>query len=41
MTDLNLKPKQKREEWQPEEIACAVLAALIWLPLAFLIGGLL
>ena len=41
MTDLNLKPKQKREEWQPEEIACAVLALVIWLPLAFIIGGLL
>ena len=39
MTDLNLKPKEQPEEWQPEEIACAVIAALIWLPLAFLIGG--
>lgn len=41
MTDLNLKPKAQPEEWQPEEIAVAVIAALIWLPLAFLIGGLL
>ena len=41
MTDLNLKPKAQPEEWQPEEIAVAVLALVIWLPLAFLIGGLL
>ena len=41
MTDLNLKPKAQPEEWQPEEIAVAVIAGLIWLPLAFLIGGLL
>lgn len=41
MTDLNLKLETKPEEWQPEEVACAVLAGLIWLPLAFLIGGLL
>ena len=41
MTDLNLKPKQKREGWQPEEIAVAVIALLIWLPMAFIIGGLL
>lgn len=41
MTDLNLKPKAQPEEWQPEEIAVAVIAALIWIPLAFLIGGLL
>ena len=41
MTDLNLKPKAQPEEWQPEEIAVAVIAALIWLPLAFIIGGLL
>lgn len=41
MTDLNLKPKARQEEWQPEEIAVAVIAALIWLPLAFIIGGLL
>ena len=39
MIDLNMKPKAKAEEWQPEEIAVAVLALVIWLPLAFLIGG--
>ena len=39
MTDLNLKPKRNDEGWKPEEIACAVLALVIWLPLAFLIGG--
>lgn len=41
MIDLNRKPKAQPEGWQPEEIACAVIAGLIWLPLAFLIGGLL
>ena len=41
MIDLNLKPNPKPETWQPEEIAVAVLALVIWLPLAFLIGGLL
>ena len=41
MIDLNMKPKAQPEEWQPEEIAVAVLALVIWLPLAFLIGGLL
>ena len=41
MTDLNLEPKAQPEEWQPEEIAVAVLALIIWLPLAFIIGGLL
>ena len=41
MTDLNLKPKAKAEDWQPEEIAAAVLALVIWIPMAFVIGGLL
>ena len=41
MIDLNRKPKAQPETWQPEEIAVAVLALVIWLPLAFLIGGLL
>ena len=39
MTDLNLKPKAHPERFEPEEIAVAVIAILIWLPLAFLIGG--
>ena len=39
MTDLNLKPKGQPERFEPEEIAVAVIAILIWLPLAFLIGG--
>ena len=39
MIDLNLKPKAKPETFEPEEIAVAVIALLIWLPLAFLIGG--
>ena len=41
MIDLSYKPKAQPESWQPEEIAVAVIAGLIWIPLAFLIGGLL
>ena len=41
MTDLNYKPTPKPEKTQPEEIAMAVLAALIWLPMAFILGRLL
>ena len=41
MTDLNLKPKAQPETFEPEEIAVAVIALLIWIPLAFIIGGLL
>lgn len=41
MIDLNLKHKQKPEKAEPEEIAIAVIALLIWLPMAFVIGGLL
>ena len=41
MIDLNRKPKAQAEEWQPEEIAVAVIALAIWLPMAFIIGGLL
>ena len=41
MTDLNRKPNPKPEDWQPDEIAVAVLALVIWLPLAYIIGGLL
>ena len=42
MIDLNYKPKDKQPEgWQPEEIAVAVLAGLIWIPLAVMIGSLL
>ena len=41
MIDLNLKPKEKPETWQPEEIAMAILAGIIWIPLAFLIGAIL
>lgn len=41
MIDLNLKPKQKPETYEPEEIAVAVIALLIWIPMAFVIGGLL
>ena len=39
--DLNLKPKAQSEDWQPEEIAVAVIALLLWIPMAFVIGGLL
>ena len=41
MTDLNLKPKAQPETFEPEEIAVAGIALLIWIPLAFVIGGLL
>lgn len=41
MIDLNLKPKQSTETFEPEEIAVAVIALLIWIPMAFVIGGLL
>ena len=43
MTDLSFRGKEKGtgEQWQPEEIAVAVLALVIWIPMAFVIGGLL
>ena len=41
MIDLNLKPKEQPETWQPEEIAMAILAGIIWIPLAIMIGSLL
>lgn len=41
MIDLNYRKPEQSEGLQPEEIAVAVIAALIWLPLAFLFGGLL
>lgn len=36
MIDLNYKPKQKPETWEPEEIACAILAVVIWVTLTIL-----
>ena len=46
MIDLNYTKKEsgirnQDSGWQPEEIACAIIAGLIWLPLAFIFGGLL
>ena len=43
MTDLSYRGKGqgKRDQWEPEEIAAAVLALVIWIPMAFVIGGLL
>ena len=42
MIDLNYRPKEKQPEgWQPEEIAVAILAGIIWIPLAVMIGSLL
>lgn len=41
MIDLNLKPKAQPETYEPEEIAVAVIALFIWIPMAFVIGGLL
>lgn len=41
MIDLNYKHRDEPEGLQPEEIAVAVIVALIWLPMAFIFGGLL
>ena len=41
MIDLNYTPKRQPKRAEPEEIAVAVIALLIWLPMAFIIGGLL
>lgn len=41
MIDLNYRKPVKKEKWQPEEVAVAVIAILIWIPMAFIIGGLL
>ena len=39
MIDLNYKPKTKKESWQPEEIAVAVIAVILWAAIAFGIGA--
>lgn len=42
MTDLNYKPrKAEKKSWEPEEIAVAVIAAALWITMAFVIGGML
>lgn len=41
MIDLNYKKPVKENDWEPEEIAVAVVALLIWIPMAFILGGLL
>lgn len=41
MIDLNYTPKRQPKQAEPEEIAVAVIALMIWLPMAFIIGGLL
>ena len=44
MIDLNYKRSavsSQRPEWEPEEIAVAVLALVIWIPMAYIFGGLL
>jgi hypothetical protein len=41
MTDLNYRKHEQPNSWEPEEIAVAVIALLIWVPMAFVIGGLL
>jgi len=38
MIDLNMKPKQKPETWEPEEIVCAILAIAIWVSLSIMLG---
>ena len=41
MIDLsgNKKSEIRNKKWEPEEIACAVIALLIWIPMAIMIGG--
>lgn len=43
MIDLsrNRKSETRNRKAEPEEIAVAIIAAMIWLPIAFVIGGLL
>ena len=41
MIDLNYHKPAKKENWQPEEVAVAVVALLIWIPMAFILGSLL
>ena len=41
MTDLNYRKHEQPNSWEPEEIAVAILAGLIWIPLAVMIGSLL
>ena len=31
MIDLSYHPKKQPKNWEPEEIACAVIAVLIWI----------
>ena len=30
MIDLNYVPKNRDKAWEPEEIACAIIAIVIW-----------
>ena len=41
MIDLNYRKPEKKEGWQPEEIAIAIIALLIWIPMAFIFGGMI
>lgn len=42
MIDLNYrKPVKKEDDMKPETIILAVAVLLIWLPMAFILGGLL
>ena len=41
MIDLNYRKNEQPKGWEPEEIAVAVIALVIWVPMAFIIGGLL
>ena len=38
MIDLSYKPKRKAK-WQPEEIACAVIAVALWMTITILFVG--
>ena len=38
MIDLSYKPRKQAKSWEPEEIACAVIAIAIW---AFILIGIM
>lgn len=36
MIDLNYKPKTQPKGWEPEEIACAIAASMLWIAILIL-----
>ena len=41
MVDLSYHKREESKDPEPEEIVIAILVVLIWIPMAFVIGGLL